>query len=94
MVIVVGQDGLSEATPIQVLSGAAGAPAMQTAPGEDRTDAPAGAPGRGGGGFGGRQPDFSRMTPEQLERAKEFMRARGMTEEEIEKRIERAKSGQ
>ena len=34
------------------------------------------------------------MTPEQLERAKELMRARGMTEEEIEKRIERAKSGQ
>ena len=27
------------------------------------------------------------MTPEQLERAKEFMRARGMTEEQIEARI-------
>jgi hypothetical protein len=31
------------------------------------------------------------MTPEQLERAKEFMRARGMTEEQIEARIQRAR---
>jgi hypothetical protein len=31
------------------------------------------------------------MTPEQLERAKEFMRARGMTEEQIEARINRAR---
>ena len=27
------------------------------------------------------------MSPEQLERAKEFMRTRGMTEEQIEERI-------
>ena len=31
------------------------------------------------------------VMPEQLERAKEFMRARGMTEEQIEERIRRAR---
>ena len=31
------------------------------------------------------------MTPEQLERAKEFMRGRGMTEEQIEERITHAR---
>ena len=31
------------------------------------------------------------MTPEELERVKEFMRGRGMTEEQIEERIKRAK---
>lgn len=31
------------------------------------------------------------MTPEQLERAKEVMRRRGLSEEQIEERIRRAK---
>jgi len=42
--------------------------------------------GKGKGRF-----DPSQMTPEQLERAKEFMRARGMTEEQIEERLKGAK---
>ena len=49
------------------------------------------APADTGRGYGGRgRPDFSQMTPEQLERAKEFMRRRGMTDEQIEERIRRA----
>ena len=32
--------------------------------------------------------DFSQMTPEQLEHIKERMRSRGMTDEQIEERIE------
>ena len=36
-------------------------------------------------------PDFSKMTPEQLAQAKEFMRARGMSDEQIEQRIKQAR---
>ena len=35
----------------------------------------------------GGRPDFASMSPEQLERAKEMMRSRGMTDEQIEERI-------
>jgi RND family efflux transporter MFP subunit len=83
-VIVVGQDGLSEGTPINVLAAdgvqVAHAPAGTQGPG----DVPRGPDGR---------PDFSKMTPEQLERARESMRARGMTDEQIEERLQRAGSG-
>jgi hypothetical protein len=76
-VIVVGQDGLSDRTPIEVLE-----------PGTDRPASPAVAEGSGprpgGAGF-----DPSNMTPEQLERAKEMMRSRGMTEKQIDERLER-----
>jgi membrane fusion protein (multidrug efflux system) len=83
-VVVVGHDGLSDGTPIEVL----GAEELAS---KIEATASAGPPPerRGGGpphGPGGR-PDFSSMTPEQLERAKEFMRARGMTDEQIEARI-------
>jgi hypothetical protein len=84
-IVVVGQDGLSDGTPIQILSGlgegnasepqdAASGAGPQSAFG----DIPRGPEGR---------PDFSRMTPEQLERAKEIMRTRGLSEEQIEERI-------
>ncbi len=125
-VIVIGQDGLSDGTPIQVLAvtgGAApafsgGPPAGGGRPGGWRTGPPGGegAPaftGRGGpgagppdgppgggrpGGFGrggGRGFDPSNMTPEQLERIKERMRSRGMTDEQIEERLKsmRERSG-
>jgi RND family efflux transporter MFP subunit len=82
-VVVVGQDGLSDGTPIRVLSEEADDP---SAP-RQMTEAE---PPVAGPGFGGGRPDFSQMTPEQLERAKEFMRARGLTEQEIEERIGRA----
>ena len=45
-----------------------------------------------GGARGGRRVmDPSHMTPEQLEQLKERMRARGLTEEEIEERLRRAR---
>ena len=98
-VVVVGQDGLSEGTPIQILgetragSLSAGIDAPQLEP--DRTSE-AGEPqvaGPGGPGGGpGRRMDPSKMTPEQLERAKEHMRARGLSEEEIEERLETRRS--
>ena len=84
-VVVVGQDGLSDGTPIQVLQKGEAAPApldvapLDVARGDMR-----------GKGKGGRRPDPSQMTPEQLESAKERMRARGMTDEQIEERLKGA----
>ena len=83
-VVVVGQDGLSDGTPIRVLR-RDGESAGSPPPGGGRGHGPGG-PGRPGG-----RPDFSKMTPEQLERAKEFMRSRGMTDEQIEERLKRAR---
>jgi membrane fusion protein (multidrug efflux system) len=90
-VVVVGQDGLSDGTPVQVLDRG----------GDVRTAsaAPAAGPGVGGSGppvaaapggppRGGRRMDFSTMSPEQLEQIKERMRARGMTDEQIEARLQ------
>jgi len=92
-VIVVGQDGLSEGTPVNVLAADgvqaarepaaaqfAGSPTQSQGPG----DLPRGPDGR---------PDFSKMTPEQLEQAKESMRARGMTDEQIAERLQRGGAG-
>ena len=102
-VVVVGQDGLSEGTPIQILARAgdastvvASGSAAPSASGSTALQAPAaggpprGAPPGGRGRPGGGPPegfDPSQITPEQLERIKERMRARGMTDEEIEKRL-------
>lgn len=73
-VIVVGQDGLTDATPVQILVGpGAEEPPVRTA---------------GGGG-----PDASsertgfEMTEERRARLRERMRARGMTDEQIEERF-------
>lgn len=84
-VVVVGQDGLSDGTPIQILSGideGQTAGMQPAAPGSGQQPASGDIP-RGPDG----RPDFSRMTPEQLERAKEIMRSRGLSEEQIEERI-------
>jgi len=84
-VIVVGQDGLSDGTPVRVLAGpgAAGPSSARadTRPGGGEAGAGPGQ-GRPGGGF-----DPGQMTPEQLERAKQRMRDRGMTEEQIAERL-------
>ncbi len=84
-IIVVGQDGLSDGTPIQILSGLGEGPAAEvqvsasgSGPGPATGDIPRRPDGR---------PDFSQMTPEQLEGFKESMRSRGLTEEQIEERI-------
>ena len=101
-VIVVGQDGLSDGTPIQVLAGP-GADESAAAPRQaaDRGSGPpppGGGPGGGpggpgggpdGGGGRGSMMDFSQMTPEQLEQVKERMRSRGMSEEQIAEIIRR-----
>ncbi len=133
-VIVVGQDGLSEGTPVEILreveiggeapaggkvaSSQHGAeapaprrrrppePEAATEPGDGPPASAAGAPqaggGRGRGGPGGpggpggdRGPggrgfrDLDLDDPEQVERVKERMRQRGLTEEQIEERLKR-----
>ncbi|MEM7351720.1 MAG: efflux RND transporter periplasmic adaptor subunit [Acidobacteriota bacterium] len=116
-VIVVGQDGLSEGTPVEILrtvaitgerladadSPAGGAPSTSGAgqparvAGSEAGGRP-GAAGRPGGGrsAGGRGPgggrgmfDFDPADPQQLERIKAFMRQRGLSDKEIEQRLER-----
>ncbi|MFQ5701325.1 MAG: efflux RND transporter periplasmic adaptor subunit [Acidobacteriota bacterium] len=85
-VIVVGRDGLSDGTPVSIRPHPEPAPAAADA---GRGEA-ALSPGRRA-----RRVDFSKMSSEQLERAKEVMRARGMSEEQIHRRIQggRAKPG-
>ncbi len=101
-VVVVGQDGLSDGTPVDVLAVAGGAdPATAGGVGEApmtagaspertppaaRADAASGTGRRGGGPRGGR-PSFADMTPEQLEAVKKRMRQRGLSDEEIAERI-------
>ena len=65
-------------------------PYLVDLPTRQSTGPPAGDMPRGPDG----RPDFSRMTPEQLERAKEFMRARGLSDEQIAERIKQAKTSQ
>jgi len=101
LVVVVGQDGLSEGTPLQILTAApqktarADTPPDPTSPtktsvaGPDAgSDRPAEQGGLAQGGRGGR-PDFTNMTDEQLEQVKARMRSMGMTDEQIDERIKR-----
>ncbi len=101
-VIVVGQDGLSDGTPVQILAGpgageAAAAPRRAADRGAEASPGPPGGTGdpsygrSGGGPAGGGmgRMDFSQMTPEQLEKAKERMRGHGMSEEQIQEIIRR-----
>ena len=102
-VIVIGQDGLSDGTPVQILSGP-GSGEGKPAPSPQRTadggqpaaDGQGSGQGQGQGIGGGMGPgggrgrmDFSKMTPEQLEQVKKRMRDRGMSEEQIESTIRR-----
>jgi membrane fusion protein (multidrug efflux system) len=126
-VVVVGQDGLSDGTPVQILqaispsseavasgsmgpsdsgsrvgepSGAGEPRAGGSAPAGERRAGAGGQGGPGGamrpeggrGGPGSKRPRFdpSTMTAEQLEQVKERMRSRGMTEEQIEARLQQA----
>jgi membrane fusion protein (multidrug efflux system) len=103
LVVVVGQDGLSDGTPIQVLGGGDTTAPMSVAGRRKQDRSPAGpgdaalqdqreGPGGATGGGSGRRMDPSQMTPEQLERAKELMRARGLSETEIEQRLEQRRN--
>ena len=71
-VVVVGQDGLSDGTPIQILAADGEMRVADSAPGEASP-----APGV----------DPASMSPEQRERARAMMRDRGMSEEQIEQRL-------
>jgi len=97
-VVVVGQDGLSDGTPVYVLEGPGG-PDGKAAKPPDRAGEGSGehapeeaALGAGGNrpprdgprGQGGGRMDPSQMTPEQLEQLKDRMRQRGMSDEQIE----------
>ena len=90
--VVVGQDGLTDGTPVQVLKGpgsqAEAAPSDAAPSRAERRGDGGGRPGargpRGGGDF-----DINEMTPEQLARMKARMKERGMTDEQIEAAIER-----
>jgi len=84
-VVVVGQDGLSDGTPLQVLAGpGAGGPAPSE---ESARPAEPDAGGTRAGPPGGGRSDPSEMTPERLEGIKERMRQRGLSEKEIEERL-------
>lgn len=87
-VVVVGQDGLSDGTPLQVLNAEGGAVAESTAPPEATAEATP-PPGGSSKGRRGERPDFANMNDEQLEQVKERMRSRGMSDEQIEERIKR-----
>ena len=94
-VVVVGQDGLSDGTPVQVLAtialdGNRRGDGGSVGSGSDSGQASVARPGSGRGHGGRGRPDFSQMSPEQLQRVKERMRARGMTEEQIEERLGQA----
>ena len=100
-VVTVGQDGLADGTPVQVLGPGgppAGPPGGQQLAGGGGPPGPAG-PSSGGEGApgglaGGERPDISQMSPEQIERMKERMRSMGMSDEQIEKRIEQLREQQ
>jgi RND family efflux transporter MFP subunit len=85
-VIVVGQDGLTDATPVQVVAGP-GAPASDEAP-------PARQAFEGEGRAREGDIDFASLTPEQIERIKKRMRDRGLTDEQIEERLKKRQQSQ
>ncbi len=88
-IVSVGQDGLSDGTPVRTLAGEAAAgkpPAAESASGPDGSGPGKGGPGMRDGGMQGRGKGFdpSTMSPEELEKVKERMRSRGLSDEEIE----------
>ncbi len=131
-VVIVGQDGLSDQTPILIMEreGPAAAPTMFTSAPATGTESPAqvaagqaapaaggagaaeqaapqprrpggpgfGQPGQGGpGGSRGAQPggfDPSQLTPERIEMMRSRMKEFGMTDEQIDQRIEAIRSGE
>ena len=86
-VVVVGQDGLSDGTPIEILE-------SLSRPGAEANAAAAGGLGDAKTeSWAGPRPDPSSMTPQDIERLKERMRSRGLSEAEIEQRVQRMRQG-
>ncbi|HVR29348.1 MAG TPA: hypothetical protein VMS86_07405, partial [Thermoanaerobaculia bacterium] len=95
-VIVLGQDSLSDGTPVYVLEPGSTAVPSATAAALPAPDAAASARpgverGAGPGGPGPATLDPAAMTPERLGEIRERMRARGLSEQEIEQRIDATK---
>jgi RND family efflux transporter MFP subunit len=88
-VIVLGQDSVSSGTPVYVPEAVESAP---TASAAGEGGAPAARPGPGGGGPGGFDP--ANLTEERLSMMRERMKSRGMSDDEIAKRIEAMKRGE
>lgn len=101
-IVVVGQDGLSDGTPIRVLSAMSAmsdtTPDVGKSPDQVHQEEYPQAPPRGEsetprgrGGFPGRRgggpPDFSKMSPEQVQRIRVRMKARGLTDAQIDERM-------
>ena len=101
-VVVLGQSGLSDGTPVRILAGAAATaprggtrpdgagtgPASSGAPGVPEASGASGPGGPSGpGGRDGGGFDPSQRTEEPLERVKARMRERGLTDEQIEERL-------
>ncbi len=103
-VVVVGQDGLSDGTPINVLAGPGAAsrgpgPPVHAADGRSAEESashgpPAGPRGERRFGPGGPRRDLSQLSPEELERIKQRMRERGLSDEQIEERLLRRQERQ
>ena len=85
-IVVIGQDGLADGTPIQVASGEA-APSEGSAGGTPGTIPAAGDRRRLTDG----PPMAGELTPERIESIRERMRERGMSEEKIDARVEQMK---
>jgi len=89
-VVSVGQDSLSDGTPIEVLGDPGSAlPVMAGPTGNGAPDRAAGTVGQGGRAAGPQPGGDFEMTPERLAVMKQRMRERGMSDEQIEQRIER-----
>lgn len=94
-VIVLGQDSLTDGTPVYVLDPAAPRSAGTSTAGQGSSEGQGpsnGAPLAGRPGGGG-MPDPASMTPERIKAMKERMRGMGLTDAQIDQRIEAMKSG-
>ncbi len=96
-VIVLGQDGLSDGTPVVLLE--EGSPAITRKGATVSSDKSSeGTPEAGKKRLpGGKSPEMAEWTkkasPEQLELIKERMRARGLSEKEIEEKLQKGRKG-
>jgi membrane fusion protein (multidrug efflux system) len=110
-VLVVGQDSVSDGTPVYVLAETAAPAATSATPSAETGGAetggggrplgaaggPGGPAGQGagpgrGGGPGGFRPQIDWNDPQSVERVKAMMRQRGLSDSQIEERLERMKA--
>jgi membrane fusion protein (multidrug efflux system) len=85
-VVIVGQDGLADGTPVQVVGD-------ESATGAESTEGGGSSSGPFPGPRGPEGPGMAELTPERIESIRERMKARGMSETEIDERIQRMRDG-